>query len=126
MVIDSVGDAVIRIKNGYLASKKEVMIPFSNLVFNLCKLLVKEGFLATCEMSERWIRVTLRYDGKTPRLTDVKRISKPGLRVYKGARELPRVLNGFGIAIISTPKGLMTEKEARSAKLGGEVMAEVW
>lgn len=127
MVTDSIGDAIIRIKNGYLASKSQVLIPFSNLVLNLCNLLVKEGYLTSCEKDgERFIKVTLKYDGKVPTLRDVKRVSKPGLRVYRGSRDLPKVLNGLGIAIISTPKGLMTGKDARSAKLGGEVMVEVW
>jgi len=127
MVSDSVGDALIRIKNGYFASKKGVSIPYSKLVFNLCNLLVKEGFISSCQKEgEREVKVTLKYEGRESVLTDVKRISKPGLRVYQGSKSLPRVLNGLGIAIISTPKGLMTDKQARKEKLGGEVMAYVW
>lgn len=123
---DPVADCLIRIKNGYLASKHEVLVPFSNLKFNLCQLLVKEGYLKSCETQDKWIKLGLKYEGKLPCLTEVKRISKPGLRVYRGANQLPKVLNGLGIAIISTPKGLMTGKEARKEKLGGEVMAHVW
>jgi small subunit ribosomal protein S8 len=127
MVSDSVGDALVRIKNGYKASLKEVGIPYSKLVFNLCNLLVKEGFVLSCKKEgERDIKVALKYEGRDSVLTDVKRISKPGLRVYQGSKSLPRVLNGLGIAIISTPKGLMTDRQARKEKLGGEVMAYVW
>jgi len=127
MVNDSVGDALIRIKNGYFASKKEIVIPYSKLVFNLCNLLAKEGFIGSCQKEgEREVKVTLKYEGRESVLTDVKRVSKPGLRVYQGAKSLPRVLNGLGIAIISTPKGLMTDRQARKEKLGGEVMAYVW
>ncbi|TSC64718.1 MAG: small subunit ribosomal protein S8 [Microgenomates group bacterium Gr01-1014_93] len=127
MVTDPVADALIRIKNGYLSSKQEVLIPFSTLKFNLCKLLEAENYISSSEkQDERWIKVILKYNGKEPAITDVKRISKPGLRVYKGSKELPRVLNGLGIAIISTPKGLMTEKKARKEAVGGEIMAYVW
>lgn len=126
MIVDPVADALIRIKNGYLASKQEVQIPYSKLQLNLCKLLSKEGYILTVGKKEHLITVTLKYDGRSPSLSDVKRVSKPALRVYKGYKDLPRVLNGLGVAIISTPKGLMTDKEARKKKLGGEVMAEVW
>lgn len=126
MVSDSLGDALIRIKNGYMVSKVDVAVPYSKLVLNLCQLLGKEGFIENVEKVGREVKVTLKYEGREPALTDVKRVSKPGLRVYKGVKELPRVLNGFGIAIVSTPKGLMTDREARKAGMGGEVMAEVW
>lgn len=127
MVSDSVGDALIRIKNGYKASKKEVVIPYSKLVMNLCQLLAKEDFVGKVEKaSDREIKVILKYDGRQSAVTDVKRISKPGLRVYEGAKNLPRVLNGLGIAVISTPKGLLTDKDARKEGVGGEVMAYVW
>lgn len=127
MVNDSVGDALIRIKNGYRASKKEVVIPYSKLIFNLCQLLVKENYIISCQKSsDREIQVALKYQDRSPILTDVKRVSKPGLRVYKDAKSLPRVLDGLGIAIISTPKGLLTDKQARKEGVGGEVMAYVW
>lgn len=126
MVNDSVGDALIRIKNGYLVLKQEVTIPYSKLVLNLCQLLVKEGFIETLEKKERDIVVKLKYEGRSPALTDIRRVSKPSLRVYKGVKRLPRVLSGYGVAIISTPKGLLTDKEARKNGVGGEVMAEVW
>lgn len=126
MIVDPVADALIRIKNGYLVSKKEIQIPYAKLQFNLCKLLSKGGYISEVGKKGNLITVTLKYDGRTPSLSDVKRVSKPSLRVYKGYQDLPRVLNGLGVAIISTSKGLMTDKEARKKKLGGEVMAEVW
>ena len=139
MVSDNVADALIRIKNGYMAGKVETAVPYSKLIFNLCKLLGKEGFIGGVEYTPgvrlkssagshtgSEIKVNLKYQGREPALTDVKRISKPGLRVYKGVKEIHRVLNGYGIAVVSTPKGLMTDREARKAGMGGEVMAEVW
>lgn len=127
MTNDSVSDALTRIKNGYMARKVEVKISYSKLVFNICELLVKAGFLESVEKSgERDIKVILKYQNRKPSLTDLKRVSKPGRRVYMGAKALPYVLNGLGMALISTPKGLMTEREARKEGVGGEVMAYVW
>ncbi|MDP3948120.1 MAG: 30S ribosomal protein S8 [bacterium] len=124
--MDPVGDALIRIKNGYSVGKVSVTLNFSKLIWNLSKLLQKEGYLSEVKQSKREIIVTLKYNSRIPTLTDVKRVSKPSLRVYKGVKDLPRVLNGLGIAIISTPKGLLTDKEARKIKAGGEVLALVW
>ena len=126
MVNDSVGDALIRIKNGYMAMKLEVYIPYSKLVGSICELLVKEGYIKSAKIDKTDILVELKYIDRKPALVEVKRISKPGLRVYMGAKKLPKVLNGYGIAIVSTPKGIMTGKEARKLKSGGEVMAFVW
>lgn len=124
--MDPVGDALIRIKNGYQVGKVKVEIRFSKLILNLSKLLKKEGFLSEVEQKKNEIVVVLKYNSRIPVLTDIERVSKPSLRVYKGTKDLPSVLNGLGIAIISTPKGLMTDKQARKLKLGGEVMALVW
>ncbi|TSC87350.1 MAG: small subunit ribosomal protein S8 [Microgenomates group bacterium Gr01-1014_7] len=124
--MDSVGDALIRIKNAYLVGKQSVSVKYSKLILNLMKLLQKEGYLEATSHKDREIIVTLKYNERKPALTDIKRVSKPSLRVYKGAAELPSVLNGLGLAVISTPKGLMTEKEARKSKVGGEVLALVW
>jgi small subunit ribosomal protein S8 len=124
--MDPIGDALIRIKNGYLVGKPLVEVKFSKLIWKLMQVLQKEGYLSEVKQEEREIIVTLKYDARIPALTDVKRVSRPSLRVYKGTKDLPRVLNGLGIAVISTPKGLMTDKEARKNKLGGEVLAVVW
>lgn len=125
-MVDIVADALIRIKNGYLVGKIQVNVRFSKLILRIMKLLQKEGYVESVKQDKGEVAVTLKYNGRVPSLTDIKRVSKPSLRVYKGARSLPRVLNGLGIAIISTPKGVMTDSEARKQKLGGEVLALVW
>lgn len=124
--MDKVGDLLIRIKNGYLASKKEVEVPYSKLSQAIAELLVKEGYVQSTKEDGRLLRVVLKYDKKTPALADVRRVSKPGRRVYAGAKNLPRVLNGLGLVIVSTPKGVLSDKQARKEGCGGEVMAFVW
>ncbi|MDD5415575.1 MAG: 30S ribosomal protein S8 [Candidatus Daviesbacteria bacterium] len=124
--MDPVADALIRIKNGYQVGKLKVAIRFSKLILKLAKLLEKEGYLLGVEQKGQEIIVTLKYNSRAPVLTDIQRVSKPALRVYKGVKDLPVVLNGLGIAIISTPKGLMTDRQARKLKVGGEVLALVW
>jgi len=129
--MDPVGDSLIRIKNGYLAGKDTVVLSYSKLILSICKLLSKEGYLQEVKDDKKSITVTLKYDGAThatrkAAVTDVKRISKPGLRVYKSRGSLPWVLNGLGIAIVSTPKGVLTDKQARKERVGGEVLAYVW
>ncbi|MBI2021567.1 30S ribosomal protein S8 [Candidatus Daviesbacteria bacterium] len=139
MVTDTVADALIRIKNGYKALKTEVWLPYSNLVFSICKVLERESYISKLEEFKdenspfRKIKVVLKYENefsssskRKPAITEVRRISKPGLRIYRGQKALPRVLNGLGVAIISTPKGVMTDKEARKEGVGGEVLAYVW
>lgn len=124
--MDSVADALIRIKNSYLAHKPAVSLKYSKLIYNLMKLLQTEGYLEGVSTKEREVIVKLLYLDRKPAITNIKRVSKPSLRVYKGVADLPSVLNGLGIAIISTPKGLMTDKAARKCKVGGEVLALVW
>ena len=130
--MDIVADSLIRIKNGYLAYREEVILPYSKLVIAICELLEKEGFITSFKESKvegksfSRITVILKYLGKKAALTDVKRISKPGLRIYKSSKALKGVLNGFGLAIVSTPKGVMSDKQARKEGVGGEVMAHVW
>lgn len=130
--MDIVADSLIRIKNGYLAYREEVVLPYSKLVLAICKLLQDESFIESFKEKKvegknySNIKVVLKYLGKKPALTDVKRISKPGLRIYKSHKALPKVLNGFGLAIISTPKGVMSDKQARKEGVGGEIMAHVW
>ena len=131
--MDIVADSLIRIKNGYLAFKGEVILPYSKLIISICELLKKEGFiqdLKTENMEGKknvfQIKVTLKYEAKRAAVEGVRRVSKPGLRVYQGKDNLPYVLDGLGIAIISTPKGVMTDKQARKEGVGGEIMAYVW
>ena len=124
--MDPIADALIRIKNGYRIGKPSVTVRYSKLIVKLMKLLVEEGFLQSVSENDQQVEVLLKYNGRKPSLTDIKRISKPSLRIYKGVSEIPTVLNGLGIAIVSTPKGLMTGKTAKKEKVGGEVLAFVW
>lgn len=128
---DPIADMLTRIRNGYLVRKKAVEVPYSQIKEEIAKILVKEKFLAKIEIqgekpSEKKIILSLKYKGKEPALTGIKRISKPGLRVYTKANKIPPVRLGFGINIISTPAGLMTDREARKKNLGGEIICQVW
>ncbi len=124
--MDPIADALIRIKNGYSVGKPSVSLKYSKFILALMKVLQEESYLQEAEKKEGEIIVSLKYNSRKPAIADIQRISKPSLRVYKGVSQLPYVLNGLGIAIISTPKGLMTDKMARKNKVGGEVLAFVW
>lgn len=124
--MDPIADALIRIKNGYMSGGQSVSVRYSRLILQILKLLEKEGFVDKVSKKENMLEVLLKYTNRTPALTDVKRVSKPSLRIYKGVKELPRVLNGLGFAVVSTPKGVMTDKDARKQNVGGEVLALVW
>lgn len=124
--MDTVAQALIGIKNGYMASKKEVVVPYSKMILAILKLLKEEGYVAKVKVQGRKLRVTLKYEGRDPVLTSLERVSKPSKRVYLGYRNLPRVLDGLGIAIVSTPKGVVTDREARKMKIGGEIVAYIW
>ena len=124
--MDTIADALIRIKNGYIVGGEKVLVQYSNLILSILKLLEKEEYVGKVSKEANFIEVVLKYNGRAPSITDVKRVSKPSLRVYKGVKELPRVMGGLGIALISTPKGVMTDKDARKQKVGGEVLALVW
>jgi small subunit ribosomal protein S8 len=128
---DPIADMLTRIRNGSSAMHDEVFIPASKIKENIARILVAEGFVTRYEVvengSHRQIKILLRYTDERERaISGIRRISKPGRRVYRSARELPRVLGGLGIAIVSTSQGVMTDKEARRAKVGGEVLAYVW
>ena len=128
---DPIADMLTRIRNANSAKHKTVDVPSSKMKEAIAEILFKEGYIKAFEIisneNQGIIRITLKYDEKGTRVIDgIKRISRPGLRVYAGKEELPRVLNGLGIAIISTSKGLKTDKEAREAGMGGEVLAYVW
>ncbi len=124
--MDPVADALIRIKNGYNVGKTVVEVKYSKLILKLIEVLACEGYVGKLQKNNRFITVSLKYENRKPAITDIQRVSKPSLRVYKGFKDVPHVLNGLGIAVISTPKGLMTDKEARKQKIGGEVLALVW
>ena len=129
---DPIADMLTRIRNANTAKHDTVDIPSSKMKLAIADILVKEGYVAKYELIEdgsfKTIRVTLKYgaDKNEKIITGLKRISKPGLRVYAGAEELPKVLGGLGVAIISTNEGVMTDKEARQKNVGGEVLAFVW
>ena len=128
---DPIADMLTRIRNANSSKHKTVDVPSSKIKVAIAEILFKEGYIKSFEEIENdtqgIIRITLKYDQKGGKVIDgIKRISKPGLRVYAGKDDLPKVLNGLGIAIISTSKGLKTDKEAREAGIGGEVLAYVW
>ena len=129
---DPIADMLTRIRNANTAKHDTVDVPASKMKLAIADILVKEGFIKGYEVIEdgifKTIKITLKYGkDKTEKIiTGLKRISKPGLRVYAGKDELPRVLGGLGIAIISTNKGIVTDKEARKLQVGGEVLAFVW
>lgn len=128
---DPIADMLTRVRNANSAKHKTVDVPSSKIKLAIADILCKEGYIKSFEeISDEvqgTIRITLKYDEKGKRVIDgIKRISKPGLRVYASKEELPKVLNGLGIAIVSTSKGIMTDKEARKIGLGGEVLAYVW
>ena len=127
---DPIADALTRIRHANLVKHETVSMPASNLKIELVKVLQKEGYVQGYTVEEvdgfKVINVTLKYTEHAPVITGLKRVSKPGLRVYSKAKNMPRVFDGMGIAVISTSKGLMTEKEARTNKLGGEVLCYVW
>ena len=128
---DPIADMLTRIRNANSAKHKTVDVPSSKMKTAIAEILFKEGYIKSFELisdeNQGIIRITLKYDEKGIRVIDgIKRISKPGLRVYANKEELPKVLNGLGTAIISTSQGLKTDKEAREAGIGGEVLAYIW
>jgi small subunit ribosomal protein S8 len=127
---DPITDMLNRIRNAQAVLKTTVDIPFSNLKYEIAKVLKKQRFVDKVEKKgkkvRRTIEVTLKYDANQPVVSGLKRISKPGQRIYKKAKEIKSVKGGYGVAVISTPKGLMTDKEARRKKLGGEIICEIW
>ena len=131
VVTDPIADMRTRIRNANAMKYKEVAMPASKTKTEIARILKDEGFIADYKIRndkpQKALVLTLKYTNKKERvITGLKRISKPGLRVYTKSTDVPKVLNGFGIAIISTSKGIMTDKEARKESLGGEVMAYIW
>jgi small subunit ribosomal protein S8 len=129
-VTDPIADFLTRIRNASKARKPVVDIPSSVMKEGLAKILKDQKFIDDYNLIEdnkqNILRLKLKYSSGTPALSGLKRISSPGLRVYKGSAELPRVLNGLGVAVISTPQGLMTDKVARKNSVGGEVVCYIW
>mgnify|MGYP001573672453 CR=1 FL=1 len=126
MVNDPLSDLNSRIKNGYRAGKTNVRLPGSRVKEDVVRVLVGQKLVEKCEKQKEELVVSLRYDGKTPALTDIRRVSKPGVRIYSGVKKLPRVLGGLGINILSTPQGVMADKQAKKLHVGGEIIAQAW
>ena len=132
MTSDPIADMLTRIRNANTAKHDTVDVPSSKMKISIAEILLKEGYIKKFDMIDvdgiSMIHITLKYgvDKNDKIITGLKRISKPGLRVYAGKDELPRVLGGLGIAIVSTNKGVMTDKDARKENVGGEVLAFVW
>ena len=130
-ITDPIADMLTRIRNANNAKHDIVDVPASNMKKSIAQILLDEGYIKNFQLiddgTQGVIRITLKYGaGKEKVISGLRRVSKPGLRVYAGAEELPRVLRGLGIAIVSTSKGVMTDKKAREAHVGGEVLAFVW
>ena len=130
MVNDPISDLIIRIKNASMVRKEVISVPFSKLKLAIAEVLQKEGFVSNVEKRgkkiKKFIDISLKYNDKLPEVTDVKRISKPGKRIYIGFNKIRSVKQGQGIMIISTPKGLMTDRAAREQHLGGEPLFSIW
>lgn len=130
MTTDPISDMIISLKNGAMVKKPVVTIPYSNLKMAIAELLVKEGILTAVNKKgkkvKKYIQCDLAYVGGLPKFSQVRRVSKPSCRVYKGVADLHPVRQGRGLAVITTPKGIMTEKEAKLAKVGGEILFTLW
>jgi len=130
-ISDPIADMLTRIRNAQVARHETVVVPNSRIKVDIARVLKAEGFIRDFELpsgeKEKDIKIHLRYSGRRdPVVTGLKRISKPGLRVYTKAKDMPRILGGLGIVIVSTSQGIMTGQQARQAQLGGEVLAFVW
>ena len=130
-ISDVIADMLTRIRNASNAKHKEVLIPCSNMKMAIANILLEEGYVEKVEFKEDGkqglINIKLKYEqGKVKAIRGIRRVSKPGLRIYSNCEDMPRVMNGLGIAIVSTSKGIMTDKQARREHVGGEVLAFVW
>ena len=129
MMTDPIADMLTRIRNASLIHKKEVTLPYSKIKMGIANILVKQGYLQKAEEktdAHPYILLTLQYHNGMPAITHIKRISKPGHRQYMKRDDIEKVLSGFGVAILSTPKGLLTNDEARKQQVGGELICEVY
>ncbi len=129
MMTDPIADMLTRIRNAVAVKKTEVVLPYSKIKHEIAKILKKEGYIEEAEkLDEKFsnLKLVLKYNDKEPVITHIKRISKPGRRVYVSQGKIPYILNDLGIAVLSTSRGVMTNKQARRAKVGGELICEVW
>jgi small subunit ribosomal protein S8 len=129
-ITDPIADFLTRLRNGNSARKPEILIPYSKMKAEIARILKQEGYISNYEVDTTGplpqIKVIAKFVNKTSAITGLRRISKPGLRKYVGAGEIPRVLGGMGISILSTPRGIVTGREAKVQNVGGELLAYVW
>lgn len=130
MVTDPISDLIIKIKNGNNAGLDTIIIPHSNLKEAVANLLAKEGFVGAVTKRKRkehkFMEIGLVYEGKSPKINGVQRISKPSRRLYWNVREIKPFKNGYGVYVFSTPKGILTDKEAKKQNVGGEILFKIW
>lgn len=126
MVTDPIADLLTRIRNGYMARKKTVSIPTSKFKEEIIKVLVKESYLASYKRADKEFEVALKYEGDKPSILGIKMVSKPGIRIYRGVKRIPRTLSSYGVTIVSTPQGVMTDRQAKKQNVGGEVICQIW
>lgn len=129
MITDPISDMLTRIRNASMADKEEVIFPFSKIKFAIAQILKEEGYIQSVKKIDNKfaeIKIDLKYINNQPAIHKIERVSKPGRRLYAKVDNLPVILNNYGIAIISTPKGLMTNREAKKFKLGGEIICKVY
>ncbi len=130
MLSDPIGDLLARIRNAHLARHQELVMPHSKLKENIVKILKEEGYLESYEVTgekpKLSLKIKLKYINNKPAITGIKRVSKPGRRLYASVADIPKTLGGYGITIVSTNKGLLTDKQARKANVGGELICQVW
>jgi small subunit ribosomal protein S8 len=127
---DPIADFLTRLRNASQSGKAEILAPYSKIKFDIARVLKQEGYISDFELENGGklpqLKVVTKFVNRTPAITGLKRVSKPGLRKYVGAQEVPRVLGGLGISILSTPKGVLSGREAKKENVGGELLAYVW
>jgi len=124
--MDPIADLLITIKNGYMAGKSSVSVPYSKFKLAVAKVLEAQKFVSNVQKEKNAININLLYEDGKPKIADIKKVSKLGLRVYAKAKSIKTIKGGRGITVISTPRGVMTGKEAKAKKLGGEVICQIW
>ena len=123
---DPIADMLTRMRNALKVGKTEVEVPISKLKFEIAKLLEKESWVESVKEKDGNIKITFKYEKGNPAISYLKRVSKPGCRIYAKYKEMPIVLDGLGIAVVSTPKGIMTNNEAKKSRVGGEILCEIY
>jgi small subunit ribosomal protein S8 len=126
MVSDHLSDLITRIRNGYSAKLETIEVPLTKTVEQVAKVLADEGYLESVKKEKNVLTITLKYAGRDPVITGIKRVSKPGARIYASVKNFPKVVGGLGINILTTPKGVISEIKAKKLNTGGEIIAQVW